>query len=138
MTVVLVRHTERDPSGSDALSAKGKKRAALLVQMFRESGVTAIFTSQFNRTKLTAAPLAQVLGITAKEIASDLIAARAQILAAGALPIVVGHSDTVPELIRALGGPADIEIEETEFDHMFVVTIVSGTASTLAFRYVSA
>jgi len=137
MIVVLIRHAERDPSGSDALSTPGKKRAAMLVSMFRDAGVSAIFTSEFNRTKQTAAPLAQALGITPKQIASNLNAARVQVLAAGALPIVVGHSDSVPELIGALGGPADVEITDTEFDRMFVVTISSGSVSTLAFRYVS-
>jgi phosphohistidine phosphatase SixA len=138
MIVALIRHAERDPTGSDALSTPGKKRAAMLVQMFREAGVTAIFTSEFNRTKQTAEPLAQALGITPKQIASDLSAARAQVLAAGALPIVVGHSDSVPELIGALGGPTDVEINDTEFDRMFIVTISAGSVSTLAFRYVSA
>ena len=103
MIVVLIRHAERDPSGSDALSTKGKKRAAMLVEMFRNAGVRAIFTSEFNRTKQTAAPLATALGIAPKEIALDPDTARAQILAAGGLAIVVGHSDTVPEFIGALG-----------------------------------
>jgi broad specificity phosphatase PhoE len=138
MIVVLIRHAERDPSGSDALSTSGKKRATLLLRMFREAGVSAIFTSEFNRTKQTAEPLAHALGITPKQVASDLNAARSEVLAAGALAIVVGHSDSVPELIAALGGPADIEIKDTEFDRMFVVTISSGSVSTLAFRYVSA
>jgi len=84
--VVLIRHAERDPSGSDALSTPGRKRAAMLVRMFREAGVSAIFTSEFNRTKQTAAPLAQALGITPKQIASDPNAARAQVLAAGNFP----------------------------------------------------
>ena len=137
MIVVLIRHAERAP-GSDALSTPGKKRAAMLVRMFREAGVSAIFTSEFNRTKQTAEPLAQALGITPKQIASDLTAARAQVVAAGTLPIVVGHSNTVPKLIGALGGPADIEIKDTEFDRMFIVTISSGSVSTLALRYVSA
>ena len=138
MIVVLIRHAEREPSGSDALSTPGKKRAAMLVRMFREAGVSAIFTSEFNRTKQTAAPLAQALGITPKQLASDPHAARAQVLAAGAIAFVIGHSNTVPALIAALGGAADIEIKETEFDRMFIVTIGSGSVSTLAFRYVSA
>jgi broad specificity phosphatase PhoE len=137
MTIVLIRHGERHPSGSDALSPAGKKRATLLAQMFKGSGVTAIFTSEFTRTKETAKPLAQAVGITSRIIAADATAARTQVLAAGACPIVVGHSDTVPALIAALGGPDDIEINELEFDRMFVVTVGSGAVSTLDFRYVN-
>jgi phosphohistidine phosphatase SixA len=138
MTVVLVRHAERDLSGSDALSSAGKQRAALLARMFSESGISAIFTSEFARTKQTAAPLAQELGITPRAIDSDTNAARNQVMSAGPAPLVIGHSNTVPELIAALGGTAGIEIDDGEFDHMFVVSITSGGVSTLAFRYVNA
>ena len=56
-------------------------------------------------------------------------------MSAGPAPLVIGHSNTVPELIAALGGTAGIEIDEAEFDHMFVVSITSGGVSTLRFRY---
>jgi phosphohistidine phosphatase SixA len=137
MTIVLIRHGERHASGSDALSPAGKKRAALLAKMFKGSGVTTIFTSEFTRTKETAAPLAEAVGVAPRIIAADTAAARTQLLAAGACPIVVGHSDTVPALIAELGGPGDIEIKELEFDRMFVVTVGAGSVSTLDFRYVS-
>ena len=135
MTVVLVRHAERDPSGDDKLSSAGRQRATLLRRMFRESGISAIFTSDAVRTKQTAAPLAQELGITPREIDSDVNAARDELMSAGPAPLVIGHSNTVPELIAALGGTAGIEIDEAEFDHMFVVSITSGGVSTLRFRY---
>jgi phosphohistidine phosphatase SixA len=138
MNIVLIRHAERHSSGSDALSAAGKKRAELLVRMFKEAGVSAIFTSEFTRTKQTAAPLAAALGLSPQQIASDPAAAGAQVAAAGPFPLVVGHSDTVPELIKTLGGPANLEIKDNEFDWMFVVTLVSGKVSTLRFRYISA
>ena len=137
MTVVLIRHAERHASGSDTLSPAGAKRAALLVRMFREAGVSAIFTSEFKRTKDTAAPLAQALTITAQQIAANAATARTQLLGAGPLALVVGHSDTVPALIAALGGPSGIEIKELEFDRMFVLTVAQGPVSLLAFRYVS-
>lgn len=138
MNIILIRHAEKHSSGTDALSAAGKKRANLLVRMFKDAGVTTIFTSDATRTKETAAPLALALGLTPKAISSDLATARAQMAAAGACAVVVGHSDTVPELIEALGGQAGFEIKENEFDWMFLVTVVSGKVSTLRFRYVSA
>jgi hypothetical protein len=53
--------------------------------------------------------------------------------------VVVGHSDTVPEFIEALGGPADVVIDDHEFDRMFVLTLKPpAAASLLQFRYVSA
>ena len=59
MMVILVRHAERQQSGSDpGLNAAGKRRAVLLSTMLAGAGVTAIFTSSAKRTKETAAPLA--------------------------------------------------------------------------------
>jgi phosphohistidine phosphatase SixA len=140
MVVILVRHAERQSSGTDpALTAAGKRRAALLATMFGGSGVTAIFTSAAARTKQTAAPLAARVGVPPRQIDDSITAAKTQILAGGACVVVVGHSDTVPELIEALGGPADLVIGEREFDRMFVLTVKPpAAASLLQFHYVSA
>ncbi len=140
MVVILVRHAERQASGSDpSLTAAGKRRASLLATMFAGSGVTAIFTSAAGRTKQTAAPLAAKLGIAPREIDDSTAAARAQIIAGGACVVVVGHSNTVPEFIEALGGPADVVIDDHEFDRMFVLSVKPpAAASLLQFRYVSA
>ena len=65
MFVVLTRHAEREPAGADpGLSVAGHKRAKLLASMLADSGIDAIFISQFVRTKQTATPLASHLGIT--------------------------------------------------------------------------
>jgi phosphohistidine phosphatase SixA len=139
MTVILIRHAERQSSGADpTLTAAGKRRASLLATMFAGSGVTTIFTSAAGRTKQTAAPLAAKLGLTPRQIDDSTAAAKGQILAGGACVVVVGHSNTVPEFIEALGGPADVVIDEHEFDRMFVLTVTPpAAASLLQFRYVS-
>jgi broad specificity phosphatase PhoE len=140
MVVILVRHAERESSGSDpSLTAAGKRRASLLATMFAGSGVTAIFTSTAARTKQTAAPLAARVGLTPREIDDSTAAARAQILAGGACVVVVGHTNTVPGFIEAFGGPADVVIDDDEFDRMFMLTVQPpAAASLLQFRYVSA
>jgi phosphohistidine phosphatase SixA len=140
MVVILVRHAERQASGADpSLSAAGKRRAALLATMFAGAGVTSIFTSAARRTKETAAPLAAALGLTPRQVDDSTAVAGGQILAGGACVVVVGHSNTVPDFIEALGGPADVAIDEPEFDHMFVLTVTPPAgASLLRFRYVNA
>src|SRR5688572_14937113 len=67
-TVLLVRHAEKaaQPADDPPLTAEGEARAQALVQVARDAGVTAIVTTQFQRTRLTGAPLAQALGITAE------------------------------------------------------------------------
>jgi phosphohistidine phosphatase SixA len=137
MTIILLRHAERVSTGADALSAAGRRRADLLARMFRKSGVAAIFTSEFIRTKQTAAPLAEAIGITPIELSGTASGNSGVLLGAGPVSVVIGHSDSVPELIAALGGPAGLEIDENEFDRLFVLTVTAGAASLLEFRYVS-
>lgn len=135
MQLIFIRHAERD--ASDRLSQAGKRRADLLRKMFGTTTIRSIFTSEFVRTKQTAAPVAQALGIAPVEISTDIEAAKRQLLAAATPILVVGHSNTVPDLIAALGGPADIQIEEHEFDRMFAVSVVDGVVSVLDFKYVN-
>src|SRR5262245_15946309 len=142
MFVVLTRHADPASGGpGDAdprLSPAGTKRAATLARMLAGAGVTAIFTSSLRRTKDTAAPLAAQLSIAPSVIDDDFAAAAAQVKAAGACVLVVGHSNTVPEIIKALGGPANVTIGATEFDRMFVLALhgpANGAGSLLSMRY---
>ena len=145
MFVVLTRHADPAPGGPDpGLSGAGIKRAATLARMLAGSGITAIFTSSLRRTKDTAAPLAAQLSISPSVIDDDFAAAAAQVkaagngVAAGTCVLVVGHSNTVPEIITALGGPSNVVIGATEFDRMFVLNILHGPAgagSLLSMRY---
>lgn len=129
--VILVRHAERADGGAPAanamttpadpeLSAVGKARALTLAAMLKDAGVTKIFTTQYKRTIDTAAPLAGVLTLTPETIESrDQASLVAKIKAntAGAV-LVVGHSNSVPAIIKALGGP-DVTIGESEYDSLF-------------------
>ena len=134
MIVVLVRHAEPlAASGNPGLSTAGTRRAAVLARMLAGSGVTAVFTSDLRRTKDTAAPLAQLLSIAPVEIANNPAAAATQIKAAGERVVVVGHSNTVPAIIKALGGPPDLQIGPTEFDRMFVLHVPAVSLLTMAY-----
>jgi phosphohistidine phosphatase SixA len=139
MFVVLVRHAEPVAGGTDpdpGLSTTGKKRAVTLAKMLADAGITAIFTSDLRRTKETAKPLANQLSITPVEIAADPLAAAAQIRAAGDRVLVVGHTNTVPPIIKALGGPPNVVIDHNEFDRLFVLQVpAQGAASLLSMRY---
>lgn len=136
--VVLVRHAEKELTGDDPALKKpeGETRAVLLASTLRDAGVTAIFTTAARRTKDTAALLATALHLTPIEIGKDLTHVREQVVAAGKRVLIVGHSNTVPALIAALGGPSGIEIADNEFDGFYVLTIPpQGPATLLTLRY---
>lgn len=143
--VIVVRHAERADAGAPAgnamtaapdpeLSAAGKARAQALAAMLKDAGVTAIYTTEFRRTKDTAAPLAEALKITAEVVSSrDQAALITKIKAntKGAV-LVVGHSNTVPTIIKALGG-ADVTVGESEYDSLFVVA-PGGATTRIRFK----
>ena len=123
--IYLVRHAERASTASDSpLSAAGKARAKRLASWLRDAGITQIFTTDLQRTIQTAAPLAAVIGVTPTVIAaSDTAALIATVHAAGPRDrlLIVGHSNTVPDVLRALGVTAAITIADSEFDNLFIV-----------------
>jgi phosphohistidine phosphatase SixA len=104
--------------------------------MLRDAGVTAVFTSDARRTKETAAPLVAQTHLTPVELTGTNSAAhQASVLAvSGGTTVVIGHTNTVPPLIAALGAGSP-EVLESEFDRLFVVTRGTGDAKLLALRY---
>jgi broad specificity phosphatase PhoE len=128
-TVVLVRHAEKvDDSADPLLSDAGIERAASLATALADAGVSAIVTTQYQRTRNTAAPLGERTGIAPVVVAAsgrshaEEVAARVRELAPGTI-VVVGHSNTVPAIIRALGGPDVGEIPDSAYDDLFVLML---------------
>lgn len=128
--VVLVRHAEKAPEpGSDpALSDAGAQRAQALVKALAGLGVNAVITTQYRRTRDTAAPLAQALGVQPQVIETrrgdmpgHVQAVADAVRAQNGAVLVVGHSNTVTALLAALGGPKLAELCETSFHHAFVL-----------------
>ena len=107
--VLLVRHGEKgaQPANDPPLSAEGQARANALVAVTRQAGVTAIITTQFERTRKTAEPTAVELKIT-PEVVQAGGAAHAKAVAdqvmkhVGGTVLVVGHSNTIPAIVGAL------------------------------------
>jgi broad specificity phosphatase PhoE len=145
-TVILVRHGEKTivpPENKDPdISVAGQARAAELARMFSGSGIGSVYSSQYKRTQQTAKPLADKLGIPVTQVEARNTAEVAKQIRAGAagqVVLVVGHNNTVPELIAALGGPKLPIIPETEYDNLFILTVQSdGTAKLLKMKYGSA
>jgi broad specificity phosphatase PhoE len=142
--VLIVRHAERAPgSGDPPLSEAGTARAGALAEIGKLSGVAAIITTQFQRTRQTAAPLAESLGITPQVISAradaaqhgaDIAAAVRQL--AGKTVLVVGHSNTVPGIVAALGGPKFPDLCEAEYDRLITMVLdAEGGVRTVRTRF---
>ena len=138
-TVILVRHAELQGAAMAEpkqlpLSEAGEARAKLLASVLRDAGIDAIYVTDFLRTNKTAEPLARALGkeliVLPKGDAQELVQ-RLAANHAGQTVLLVGHTDTIPGLVKALGHPADIKIDAQDYGTIFVVTPRNGTAPAL-------
>lgn len=144
--VVLVRHAEKAeaPAGDVALSEAGHRRARALAAVVSGAAIDTVITSQFRRTKETAAPATAVSGLTPVEVTAGTdteVHARAvaeAVRAGGRAVLVVGHSNTLPAIIRALGGPALAEICEAEYANLFMLVLVPNQPARLVHGYYGA
>ncbi len=145
--VILVRHAEKrtDDPKDPSLSEAGVKRADALAKMLSEAGVTHLFSSEYRRTRETLAPLASRLGKKVREVSArtpeDQVAA-IRGLPAGSVAVVAGHSNTVPELVRLLGGEVSGLIDtghgpmisDASYDRMFLVILSAAGGAAPADR----
>ncbi len=133
--VILVRHAERVPSPATddvPLTDAGKARAQRLAALLAKADVKAIFVTRFRRTRDTAQPLADDLHLTPIE-ASETQELIGKLRTHGdETVLVVGHSDTVPDVIKAFGGPP-VTIADDEFDSVFVLVPATGALTRLKY-----
>ncbi|MEP6765760.1 MAG: phosphoglycerate mutase family protein [Gemmatimonadaceae bacterium] len=121
--VILVRHAEKATvGGSDpSISEAGQVRAKALAAAIADAHVTAIITTTFKRTFETAEPFATAHGITIEKLAVNGDVAAAVRKHAGEVVLVVGHSNTVPAIVNALGGPKLPDICDASYATMFML-----------------
>jgi broad specificity phosphatase PhoE len=133
MTVILVRHAEKaaTPAADPPLTAAGEERARDLLSAIRDARVSAVITTQFARTKATAQPTVAALSLPTEVVSAGSAATHPQDVAAavrkhvGHTVLVVGHSNTVPAIIEALGAKRPPPICDAEYDNLYIVTIAS-------------
>ncbi len=139
LVVFAVRHAEKlDASRDPALSPQGAARAGQLADVLRDAQVRHIHSSDYQRTRDTAAPLAAQRELDVRLYnPRDLPALVVELRRVGGRHLVVGHSNTTPKLVELLGGEAGAVIdEESEFDRLYVVTVdAKSKATTLLMRY---
>jgi broad specificity phosphatase PhoE len=133
--VILVRHAEKaaEPANDPPLTPAGAARAQALVEALGATKPSAIIVSATKRTGETAAPLAAKHGLTPQVVsltgggAAHVNAVAEAVRKARGVVVVVGHSNTVPAIIRALGGPALPDICDAHYANLFVLQPARGS-----------
>lgn len=145
--IFVVRHAERADGGAGTggmigtndppLSAEGTERARRLATHLASADVKHIFTTEFQRTRDTAGPVAQKAGIKAVVVSSrDPAALLRQVREARDNVLIVGHSNTVPDVLKQLGVTSTVSIADNEYDNLFVVVRpATGEPALIRLRY---
>ena len=125
-TIFLVRHAEKAGTGGNDpdLSEAGRARAESLATVLKDTGISAIYATELKRTQQTAAPLSKLLHLDPAIIpASDAAALIAKLRGSSGNVLVVGHGNTIPDLIKGLGISTPINIAENDYDNLFLVVL---------------
>jgi phosphohistidine phosphatase SixA len=122
--IFVVRHAEKESNAADTpLSSQGRARAQCLAETLKDAHISAVLTTQYIRTKQTAEPTAnqahaQEESFDAKSLSQIATAAREA--AKNGNVLIVGHSNTIPQLMLALGA-ASVTIPDTAYDQLFIL-----------------
>lgn len=145
-TMIFVRHADKSatPADDPSLSDAGRRRVEELTRQLRDAdvvaGIDAIYATPYRRSQETARPLADALDLPINTYdANDTEDILETILKRhkGKIILVVGHSDTLPELIANLGASKKVPpIAENEYDNIYVISIPwFGKTKTIRLRY---
>lgn len=137
--VILVRHAERaaEPAGDPVLTPAGQQRALDLAAALASANVSSIITTHLQRTQLTARPIAQAVNRSPIVVRAggtahaDSVAAAVMRRPAGEVVLVVGHSNTVPAIIAALGGPTMPDLCDGQYANLYIMELRAGSAPSL-------
>ncbi len=145
-TIIFVRHAEKELNAGDnpGLSDAGRRRVAELTRQLVDAdvvaGIDAIYATPFRRTQETAQPLAEALDLPINSYdAADRETVLETILKEhkGKIILVVGHRDTLSELIANLGANKNVPpIDEMEYDNIYIISIPwFGKTKTIRMRF---
>jgi phosphohistidine phosphatase SixA len=145
--VFVVRHAEKSTPANEpsvTLSPAGRQRAERLAVLLKDAGVTSAWATDTVRARDTAAPLARERGLDVRiypvRDSSDQVSGLPLVEAlrkeGGAIALVVGHSNSLPKILEALGVADPPAIPDAEYDNLFVVsTSAAGGAVAVRLRY---
>jgi len=134
--IYLVRHAEKGPGDDPLLTDRGNKRAGELVKLLKNKKIARIYVTEFRRTQNTGDSLRIQLGVDTAHYFSDtarIDELLGKIRANNDMNkhiLIIGHSNTIPLIIRKLGLPAypAANIPDDQFNNVFLVTYKNGKA----------
>ena len=112
----VMRHLQKGEGQDPPLSDAGRANARRLIGFFAADPPRVIYVSTTRRASETAAPLARKLRAKVRRYdPGNTNAMVARVLAERGPVLVVGHSNTVPDIVEKLGGERPASLAETDY-----------------------
>ena len=123
------RHAEKDRTDltnkNPSLTTQGLERASKWAVFFKDKKIDAVYSTKYKRTLQTALPIAkeqnlEIINYTPKLLISEKFIANNK----GKNIVIVGHSNTTPELVNTLLGEKIYDdILDQDNNDLFIVTL---------------
>jgi 2,3-bisphosphoglycerate-dependent phosphoglycerate mutase len=137
-TLILVRHAEKTGTEDDAgLTEAGHERANLLAHKLEKVPVDALFSTPYNRTRLTLTPLAQAKNLEIDNYIPHDEGFVPFVLEnySGKTVVISGHSNTIPSLVNTLTGTTQYpHLDDQDYDTWFIVFLAGGSSRVLEMK----
>lgn len=121
-TIYVIRHLHKAQGEDPPLSGEGAAAAQRLADLLADRGIVATFATPTRRAMQTAAPLAHRIGVAVSEYDArapeKLVASVASI---DGSVLIVGHSNTVPDLVIRFGGNRRPVLTEQDYGTVFMI-----------------
>ncbi len=125
--IYIVRHAEKstEPKDNPHLTDAGKERAMALKDLLSHKKIAVVYSTNTNRTKETATPLAELKNVPIQVYGNDSLPQLFKLIFQSKKnTLVVGHSNTVLKLLDIMQlKHTKLSIADQEFDNLFIVKV---------------
>lgn len=129
-SIYLLRHAEKSSGKDPELTKTGKQRAQQLAILLKKANITHIFSTQYKRTTQTAQPLVEMTGKAIEFYDPRQLKAFAEKLKhMNGNILVIGHSNTTPELTHILSNQPIKPLTEAEYGDLYQVILLGDKTS---------
>ena len=133
--IYIVRHAEKstEPAGDVYLSQAGRNRAHDLKRRLLRKKISYIYSTKTNRTRETAQPLGEEIGIQINSYSNDTLGKFVNhCINLHQNILIVGHSNTIMPMLDSFHVIRTIkQFPETDYNKLFIILLKKGKVVNL-------
>ncbi len=125
-SIYLVRHAEKQKDVKNpGLTRCGQKRAKQLANLLSQVNISQVYSTSYQRTRQTATPLAKANKLAIQDYSPKYLAQLAiQLQKRKQNTLVVGHSNTTPQLAELLVKEKIPPLSEDDYQQLYQIQVI--------------